>query len=181
MFFFKKESLNFNAYKVANRFTDNFPLLVSIDCLLTKLQKILEQNKINYKILNRFVGQIIWRNVLNIDDPNKATNSFIDSINNCIRLARNNIKTNKTKNKLKPKKECITKAIMVSCKTKEKLYNTWKREPDNEQLKTNYINYNRFLDKTIREAKSNFERNRFFQNSPRQLWKLINNKLGKHY
>ena len=68
---------------------------------------------------------------------------------------------------------------MVSCKTKEKLYHTWKREPDNEQLKANYINCNRFLDKTIREDKNNFERNRFFQNSPRQLWKLINTKLGK--
>ena len=67
---------------------------------------------------------------------------------------------------------------MVSCKTKEKLYNTWKGEPDNEQLKTNYINYNKYLDKTIREAKINFERNRFFQN-PRQLWKLINTRLGK--
>ena len=66
-------------------------------------------------------------------------------------------------NKLKPRKEWITKAIMVSCKTKEKLYNTWNREPDNEQLKAKYINYNKLLDKTIREAKNNFERNRFFQ------------------
>ena len=117
--------------------------MVSIDYLLIKSQNTLEQNKINYKTLNKFVGKIIWGNVLNIDDPNKATNSFIDSINNCITLARNNIKTNKTKNELKPRKEWITKAIIVSCKTKEKLYNTWKREPDNEQLKANYINYNR--------------------------------------
>ena len=116
---------------------------------------------------------------MNADDPNKATNSFIDSINNFISLARINSKANTTKNKLKSRKKWITKTIIVSCKTKEKLYNTWKGEPDNEQLKTNYINYNKYLDKTIREAKINFERNRFFQNSLRQLWKLINTKLEK--
>ena len=92
--FIKKESLNFNAYKVANRFTDHFPVLVTIDFLLTKIQNIFEQNKINSKTLNKFVGKIIWKNVLNADDPNKATDSFIDAINNCIALARNNSKTN---------------------------------------------------------------------------------------
>ena len=179
--FIKKESLNFNAYKVANRFTDHFPLLVTIDCLLAKTQNIFEQIKINYKTLNKLVGKVTWENLLNINDPSKAANFFIDTINDCIVLARNNNKTNKHKNKLKPRKEWITKAIMISCKTKEKLYNTWKREPENEHLKANYINYNKLLDKTIKEAKNNFERNRFFQNStnPRQLWKLINTKLGK--
>ena len=89
---------------------------------------------------------MIWENVLNADDPNKATNSSsIDAINNCIVLARNNSKPNKHKNKLKPRKEWINKAIMVSCKTKEKLYNTWKGESDNEQLKAKYINYNKLL------------------------------------
>ena len=110
--FIKKESLNFNAYKAANRFTVHFTLFISIDCLLTKSQNTFEQNKNTYKTLNKFVGKINWGNVLNIDDPNKATNFFIDSINNCITLARNNIKTNKTTNKLKPRKEWITKAIV---------------------------------------------------------------------
>ena len=61
-----------------------------------------------------------------INDPNIALNNLNDKIKLCLSKAEYTKKTNTT-NIMKPRKDWITKAIMISSKTKEKLYKIWKK------------------------------------------------------
>lgn len=46
---------------------------------------------------------------------------------------------------------------MNAYKTKESLYKTWKRKPQNENLKKEYKNYVEILEKVISKAKTEYE------------------------
>ena len=89
-----------------------------------------------------------------------------------------------TKNKISLNLEVsgLPKWIVISCSKKELLYKIWKAEPNNPITKTEYKNYVIILNKVINEAKLLFDREQFQQNSnnPRNLWKIINTKLGKN-
>ena len=52
---------------------------------------------------------------------------------------------------------------------------------DCKDLKNEYKNYSKLLDKVIKVAKFKFERNKIERSSkdPKKLWEIINNKLGK--
>lgn len=69
----------------------------------------------------------------------------------------------------------------MSCNTKENLYNIWKKNPTNLTLKNEYKNYEKIFNKVIKDAKYKFENREIKRSSgnPRQLWNIINNKLGK--
>ena len=69
-----------------------------------------------------------------INDTNIALNNLIDKIKICLskaEYAKIPIKTNI----MKPRKDWLTKAIMISTKTKEKLYKIWKKDPNNNRKK----------------------------------------------
>ena len=80
-----------------------------------------------------------------------------------------------------PRKNWIFTAIIISCKKKEMLYKVWKMKPDCTDLKNEYKNYSKLLDKVIKDAKCKFDRNKIERSSkvPKKLWEIINNKLGK--
>lgn len=48
----------------------------------------------------------------------------------------------------------MTKALLVSCQIKELLYNLWKKNTNNNDLKAQYKNYCKVLDKVIEDAKN---------------------------
>ena len=54
-------------------------------------------------------------------------------------------------------------------------------KPDCNNLRNEYINYSKLLDKVIKDPKFKFERNKIEKSSkdPKKLWEIINNKLGK--
>ena len=66
----------------------------------------------------------------------------------------------------------ITNAIIISCKTKEILYNIFKRNPTSEFAKKQYKDYCKILDKVIKDAKHKFDYDTFKKcgNNPRQLY-----------
>ena len=51
-------------------------------------------------------------------------------------------------------------------------------KPDCTDLKNEYKNYSKILDKVIKDAKFKFERNKIEKCSkdPKKLWEIINNK-----
>ena len=54
-------------------------------------------------------------------------------------------------------------------------------KPDCKDLKNEYKYNSKLLDKLIKDTKFKFERNNIEKSSkdPKELWKIINNKLGK--
>ena len=61
------------------------------------------------------------------------------------------------------------------------LHKVWKMKPDCKDLKNEYKNYSKLLQKVIKDAKFESERNKIEKSSevPKKLWEIINNKLGK--
>ena len=107
---------------------------------------------------------------------------MIKLITKCIDEAKTT-NTNKiiNNNKLKPRKTWITKSIINSCNKKELLYNIWKRNPYNLELKKEYKNYEKILNKVINNAKIMHDNNNIIKNSddPKKLWNNINLIIGK--
>ena len=66
--------------------------------------------------------------MLQINNPNIALNNLIDKIKICLNKAEYTKKTNKT-NIIKRRNDWVTKAIMISSKTEEKLHKIWKKDP----------------------------------------------------
>ena len=57
----------------------------------------------------------------------------------CLSKAEYIKKPNKT-NIMNPRKDWVTKAIMISSKTKEKIYKIWKKDPNNNKEGMNIRN-----------------------------------------
>lgn len=106
--------------------------------------------------------------------------SIISEIQICINLAIKN-KNNNKKDKNKPRKPWITKGIINSFKTKENLYKIWKRNPNNEVLKKDFKNYERILNRVIKDAKIRYEQKKIesYKQNTKHLWNFINEKLAR--
>lgn len=178
-FFFKTNTIAYKAIKITQTFTDHYPLFVNIDTTLMNKESNYNPNRINYKKLKNVANKINWNNFL-LEDPNVSIDLIIENIQNCICKSKESKKTNKNGKKL-PRKNWITKGIIISCNKKEHLYNLWKLDKKNEQLKKDYKTYIKILDKVIKDAKVKHEKKLVEANcnNPKNLWKIINNKIGK--
>lgn len=107
--------------------------------------------------MNFIANNVNWNDIYDLRDPNTALTTLIKKIQICV--DKSTVSKVSSSNTTKSKKnEWITKAIIVSCKTKETLYSIWKRNPANEILKNDYKSYCKILDKVIKNAKLIFEK-----------------------
>ena len=180
--FIKSQTIKTKSFKLSCPISDHIPLFLSISKF-----KINKQNNIfstiHYNKLLFTAGTLNWNEILNINDPNIATNHLIALIKNCINESiKYNTYKKTNKNKLNPRKTWITKAIINSCIKKEFLYNTWKLNPRNLELKKEYKNYEKILNKVIHNAKIINDNNIIMKNinNPRKMWNNINTIIGKN-
>lgn len=155
--FIKTNSLNIEAMRLSVVFPDHYPLFIAIK-EKANVEGSNDISNINYKKLKDIASEIKWNN-FQLYDPNMAIELLINEIKCCIFNSRH--KKINTKNKFKnfPRKLWITKAIMISCSTKEQLYRIWKLDPSNENLKSEYKKYAKILDKVIVAAKIKYDSN----------------------
>ena len=83
---------------------------------------------------------------------------------------------------MRPRKKWITKLIIKSCVTKEKLYKLWKKDPYNNRRREEYKNFTNILKNVINKAKELYHKRRIesSMNSPKKIWNVINQKIGKN-
>ena len=83
---------------------------------------------------------------------------------------------------MRPRKNRITRAIMKSCTTKEKLYKLWKKGPYNNRKREEYKNFTNILKNIINKAKDLYDKKQIeaSMNSPKRTWMVINQKIGKN-
>lgn len=179
-FYIKEKSISFNAFKITSSFTDHYPLILTFNETTREKQRIIP-NRINFNKLSEIADKTDWDKIIEIMDPNIATDSLISIINKCTDQARRVEKKKQGNSSNKPRSNWITKAIIKSCNTKDKLYKNWKHDVNNKKLEKIYKNYCKTLDKVIVAAKAKYEQNIFKnnKNNPKKLWQLINAKLGK--
>lgn len=178
--FIKASTVSTTTFKLKIPWPDHFPLFINVNKALTNREQDKNETKytINYKTLNIIANEFNWNQYKQIDDPNEAINKIIEGIHKCVEKSKIKSKTNK--NNSVPRKEWITNAIVISCKKKEKLYERIKKDPGNNALKQEYKNYIKVLDKVIKDAKIKHDKEMIEKNSnnPKQLWSIINSKIG---
>ena len=83
-------------------------------------------NRINYNKIKTEAELINWSEFSLINEPNLALNNLVSKIK--IYLSKSEYsKKDYKKDRLYPRKNWITSAIIKSCVTKEKLYKLWKK------------------------------------------------------
>ena len=92
-----------------------------------------------------------------INDPNIVLNNLIHKIKSCLGKAEYTKKTHKT-NILKPRKDWVTKAIMISSKTKENLYEMWKKDPNINRKREEYKKFTNILKDIVNKAKKSYNK-----------------------
>ena len=116
-----------------------------------------------------------------INDPNIALNNLIDKIKICLCKAEYTKKPNKT-NIMKPREDWVTKPIIISSKTKEKLYIIWKKDPNNNIKREEYKKFTNILKGIINKAKESYDK-KLIESSMiniKSMWNVINQKIGKN-
>jgi len=136
------------------------------------------KNKLNYNKLINLVANLDWNCVYNEMDVNLALDIFVDEIKEALNKSTIKVKIN---NKNKPRKEWITKSLIISCKNKNLLYKKLKSNPDKIELKNKYIEYKRVLDTLIKKAKLNYfdQIANKLTNNTKALWKFLNDKINR--
>ena len=99
----------------------------------------------------------------------------------CLCKAEYKINTNKNKN-MKPRKNWVTRGIMESCTAKEKLNKLWKKDPYNNRKREEYKNFSNILKNIINKTNDLYDKRQKEAsiNSPKRIWMVINQKIGKN-
>ena len=122
--FIKLDQIAYKTFTLRIPLTDHFPLFMSLNKIRT-IGNLHTIKHINFNKLREDASTINWSELSQINDPNIALNNLINKIKICLSKAEYNKKPNKT-NIMNPRKDWVTKAIIISSKTKEKLYKIWK-------------------------------------------------------
>ena len=137
----------------------------------------------NITKFNNALSNIDWNAVTQQNDPNNAYDQFMEIYNTQkdLHFPLKTKRFNKLKHKISP---WITKGILVSLKTKTKLYNKMiklKNEASKILAKENYHIYERTYKKVVKLAKSLHWQNKFEQSKHdiKLTWTNINTMLNR--
>ena len=116
-------------------------------------------------------------------DPNDAYNSLISTYNDTLDriIPLKTVRFDKHKHSLNP---WASKSILLSIKYRDKLHSKMKKAKTESQrlkLEKSFSDYREFLNKKIKTAKRNYEKELFkkCKNDSKSIWKNINSVLGK--
>lgn len=149
----KTENWNINSFKLTQEFTDHYSLIASLDDSVPDTTRNEKYTCISYKNLKNIANNENWDKI-NITDLNIAIQVMINGIQVRINLAT----TSKVKYEKKPKNPWITHGITKSYKTKELLHRIWKRNPNDENLKSDFKIYEKFYIKWLKMQKLNIRK-----------------------
>jgi hypothetical protein len=166
------------SYIYTNTFADHFTLLLKLD-LLSK-NRAMKTPSINFNKLLSNCIEVDWNKLILLQDPDEAINILIQNMQRIINKSYRYPKKKQKKKDNQPRKDWITSGIVNSCKTKEFLYLCWAKDKSNTSLREEYNKYCKVLNRIIKAAKQNFEKNTVSQcKDSRKLWNFVNGKIGR--
>ena len=142
-----------------------------------------KQDKKSLENLNAALQNTNWSNVLNLTDPNMAYENFLSTYTDLMNIHLPIV--TKPYNKFKHRKEpWVTRGILKSLKTKEKLYIKMiksKNTPNYDINRINYTVYVTIYKRIIKQAKIQYWNSKFeySKQNMKQTWNNINDILNK--
>ena len=175
-----------NSFITITDISDHFPTVISTKLNFRKNQSVNSEpiykrsfSDGNINNLKQKLSLVKWNELLDGEDADEDYNKFIEVFmslyDECIPLRK--IKPNKRKDPIYP---WITKGLLNSIKTKNKLYKECKKRPTERRI-TKFKVFRNKLHNLIRISKRKFYENKFqkSKNDMKKTWKTINNILGR--
>lgn len=159
--------------KIEQNITDHYPIFTAIKNEYK--DETVHFKSINYNKITNLAGSVNWNDILSIREPTEALAKLTEKIKELIRQCTRKIHNKKTYKR----KNWMTYGLMCSCNTKQKLYNAWKKDNANMQLKNEYCAYSNKLRHLLRLAKNNYDKRRLKNANIKDFWKFIKEKTNK--
>ena len=171
---------------VVTDISDHLPTVLVSD-LIPEVKHVSKHNYVykrqytddNIEYFKRELTKVKWKKILSDQNVNDDYDIFVRTFNDlhdkCIPLKKC---TNKYK--CDPRSPWITKCILKSINTKNKLYKKYLSSPTSTNLHK-FKNFRNRLNCVIRKSKRNYFYNKFekTKGDMRQTWKTINNVMGR--
>ena len=138
-------------------------------------------DKINYNKLNNLLYNINWNTFYDIEEIDQAVKFIVDTLEHTISLSTERINIKKQKNVYKPRKPWMSVGLLTSCKTKYKLYYSYKNNPNDLHRKLKYNRYKNSLLSLLRQAKERYYNDLVsnIAHDNKKLWRFINKNIDK--
>jgi hypothetical protein len=135
-------------------------------------------NKTNIDSFKAELNHLNWNDIMSNSCANDSYNEFINIFTELYN--KHFPKVTKKINKRQQSKPWISSGIIKSIKTRNNLYKTFLKHP-NDTNKTKYIKYRNKLTHLIKIANKNYYTNKFnlYKTNIKNTWKTINSVLGK--
>jgi len=172
-----RSKINCKAFIIQTDITDHYTLILNIENNhkikknYTKLP--LTYTQTDYNKLTILIENRNWQNILNCNDPENATQTFVGDLTDYIKRCQI-IKTSQRKiTKLKP---WITVGLITSMRERDKLKKRYMRNKDDEGLERRYKNYRNTLTNLIKSTKHDYYKNKIDEagKDTRKIWEVIN-------
>ena len=164
--------------------SDHFPIFATTNKTIKNVTKIkVRYRKMDENAINNFINVLkdhSWESVMSQTNVNNSYDTFekiiLDEYESCFPLKDKTI--TKYNNNIKP---WITAGIIISTRTKSKLYKKYLRNPTLIH-ETNYRNFNKILKKTITLSQKEYYRTKFqsAEGNIKENWKIINELLNRN-
>lgn len=178
-------SLNYSRYKTAVITTD-----ISDHCataVLVRNQSVdvrpnnngaIHFQQIDHTVLNSKLKMVDWGQILSLEDVDDSFNNLNHILQDQIKAASIDKKISCRHRKLKP---WMTNGLLCSIKKRESMYRMVKKQPQNQDLKQNYLRYRNNLTNLIRSVKNDYYKSQLAQakGDPKKQWKVINQITGR--
>lgn len=127
---------------------------------------------INYDGVCKDLSQIVWSNVLDLTDVEKATEIFMSIIQLIIQKHTVVKKIPRSRANIKP---WITAGLIKCMKKRDRLHLKNKKNPDNTDIKNTYIKYRNTCNKILKKLKRAYERSEINKcsNDSKKTWETI--------
>lgn len=162
--------------------TDHFSIILQVSSCQPSdnknSKKIITKKVINYNKLREYLANENWNDMLNHTHLNKITDYFVNKLKEYISLCTTatHYKTINT-----PRKPWITNGLIKSIKTRDELFQKYKRNNDLDSLHK-YKIYRNKINSLITKTKASYFRNKISENAAdsKFIWKTVNNSLDKN-
>lgn len=172
----KKRNLKFKSFILKAEITDHYPIMLNVNLDEKPLNESEEQlnyyHHINYDLLKQHLSVQDWSGVLEAEDPEQATDSFVDIFGKSIQNSTSKRRIKNTNHK--KIKDWITTGLITSIRHRDKLKNKLKQRFTEEQ-NTIYKIYRNKLNHLIKKQKFNFYKSQIEKNgnNVKKIYKVI--------
>jgi len=159
--------------------TDHYTTILGLD--FNKLNNINNNQQIkktNYHQLTTSLSSEIWKEVYESNEPERAYDKFLNTLNNHINNVTTLVNVRCKDKKLKP---WITTGILNSIREREKKRKASLRSPNDQELKTAYVNYRNALTNLIKTVKNEYYQNKIedANKNSKEIWAVVNEVTGR--